>query len=122
MKEVNPAGGTIAVVNALVSSGKPIVIHVSPATSIRRYSPDSVNFDEAKPGTLDQIKPGDQLRARGTKNGWQRIHRASDCFRDIQEYSGNSDFDRCGKPQRHTHGSDHETSGDAEDQRGFANA
>lgn len=68
VKEVNPAAGTIAVVNALLSSGKPIVIHASPATSIRRYSPDSVNFDEAKPGTLDQIKPGDQLRARGTKN------------------------------------------------------
>jgi hypothetical protein len=68
VKEVNPAAGTISVVNALVSSGKPIVIHVSSATSIRRYSPDSVNFDEAKPGTLDQIKSGDQLRARGTKN------------------------------------------------------
>lgn len=65
VKEVSPAG-TISVVNALASSGKPIVIHVSPTTSIRRYSPDSVNFDEAKPGTLDQIKPGDQLRARGT--------------------------------------------------------
>jgi hypothetical protein len=68
VKEVNPAAGTIAVVNALVSSGKPIIVHISPATIIRRYSPDSVNFDEAKPGTLDQIKPGDQLRARGTKS------------------------------------------------------
>ena len=68
VKEVNPAAGTIGVVNALVSSGKPIVIHVSTSTSIRRYSPDSVNFDQAKPGTLDQIKPGDQVRARGTKN------------------------------------------------------
>jgi hypothetical protein len=67
VKEVNPGAGTISIVNALVSSGKPIVIHVSPTTIIRRYSPDSVNFDEAKPGTLDQIKPGDQLRARGTK-------------------------------------------------------
>ena len=37
-------------------------------TVIRRYAPDSVKFDDAKPGTLDQIKPGDQLRARGTKN------------------------------------------------------
>ena len=37
-------------------------------TIIRRYAPDSVKFDDAKPGTLDQIKPGDQLRARGTKS------------------------------------------------------
>ena len=35
---------------------------------IRRYAADSVKFDDAKPGTLDQIKPGDQLRARGTKS------------------------------------------------------
>jgi len=68
VKEVNAGAGTIAIANALVSSGKPIVIHVSPTATIRRYSPDSVNFDQAKPGTLDQIKPGDQLRARGTKN------------------------------------------------------
>lgn len=68
VREINPTAGTITVVNALVSSGKAIVVHVSPTTSIRRYSPDSVNFDQAKSGTLDQIKSGDQLRARGTKN------------------------------------------------------
>jgi hypothetical protein len=68
VNEVNPTAGTITVANALASSGKPIMVRVSPATSIRRYSPDSVNFDEARPGTLDQIKPGDQLRARGMKN------------------------------------------------------
>lgn len=68
VKEVNRAAGTITISNALASSGKPIVIHFSPATSVLRYSPDSINFDDAKPGTLDQIKPGDQLRARGTKN------------------------------------------------------
>ena len=68
VKEVNPAAGTATISNALASAGKPIVIHVSPTTTIRRYSPESVNFDEAKLGTLDQIKPGDQLRARGTKS------------------------------------------------------
>lgn len=68
VKEVNPAAGTVAIVNALVSSGKPIVIHMSPATSIRRYSPDSVSFDQARPGTLDQVKTGDQIYAQGTKN------------------------------------------------------
>ena len=46
----------------------PLAVHVSKETIIRRYAPDSVKFDDAKPGTLDQIKPGDQLRARGTKN------------------------------------------------------
>src|SRR5208337_4715940 len=41
---------------------------VTKDTDLRRYAPDSVKFDEAKPTTLDQIKPGDQLRARGTRN------------------------------------------------------
>ena len=68
VKEVNAAAGTVTINNALLASGKPVVIHVSPQTEIRRYSPDSVKFEDAKPGTLDQIKPGDQLRARGTKN------------------------------------------------------
>ena len=45
-----------------------LAIHVSKNTVIRRYAPDSVKFDDAKPGTLDQIKPGDQLRARGTRS------------------------------------------------------
>jgi hypothetical protein len=35
---------------------------------LRRYAPDSVQFDDAKPAPLDQIKPGDQVRARGTKS------------------------------------------------------
>src|SRR6184192_796999 len=68
VKQVDVAADTITVANALAASGKPIVIHIAPDTAIRRYSPDSVKFDDAQPGTLDQIKPGDQLRARGTKN------------------------------------------------------
>jgi hypothetical protein len=35
---------------------------------VRRYAPGSVKFDQAIKGTLDQIKPGDQLRARGSKS------------------------------------------------------
>src|SRR5208337_2136212 len=45
-----------------------LAVLASKDTVIRRYAPDSVKFDDAKPSTLDQIKPGDQLRARGTKS------------------------------------------------------
>jgi len=68
VKEVNQPAATITVTNLLAAGGKPILVHVSSSTSIRRYSPDSVKFDDAKPGMLDEIKPGDQLRARGQKN------------------------------------------------------
>jgi len=30
--------------------------------------PDSIKFDDAKPARLDEIKPGDQLRARGARS------------------------------------------------------
>lgn len=68
VKEVDASASTITVANSLAAGGKPIVIHVAKDTDIKRYSPDSVKFDDAKPSTLDQIKPGDQVRARGTKS------------------------------------------------------
>jgi hypothetical protein len=68
VKEVDAGAKTITIANSLAASGKPILVHLSPQTEIRRYSPDSVKFEDAKPSTLDQLKPGDQLRARGTKN------------------------------------------------------
>jgi len=40
-------------------------VHIGKDTILRRYAPDSVKFDDAKPAPLDQIKTGDQLRARG---------------------------------------------------------
>jgi hypothetical protein len=87
VKSVDAAAGAIAVANSLAASGKLILVHVSPQTSIRRYAPDSIKFDDAQPGTLDQIKPGDQLRARGSKNadGTEFTAQAivSGAFRDI---------------------------------------
>lgn len=68
VKKVDASAGTINIANSLAAGGKPIVIHVPSNADIKRYSPDSVKFDEAKPGKLDQIKPGDQVRARGAKS------------------------------------------------------
>lgn len=34
----------------------------------RRYAPDSVKFDDAKPSSLGEIKVGDQLRAKGDRS------------------------------------------------------
>src|SRR6266851_2349022 len=83
VKEVDATANTITI----TASGKPIIIHLSAETTIRRYAPDSVKFDDAKPGALDEIKPGNQLRARGTKNadGTEFTAQAivSGAFRDI---------------------------------------
>lgn len=68
VKSVDTAAGTITITVSSAGATKSILIHISKETIIRRYAPDSVKFDDAKVGTLDQIQPGDQLRARGTKN------------------------------------------------------
>jgi hypothetical protein len=47
---------------------KTLTIHLSKDTIVRRYAPDSIKFDDAKPARLEQIKVGDQLRARGTRS------------------------------------------------------
>jgi hypothetical protein len=68
VSKVDAASGTVTLAAPALSQAKPVTIHISKNTIIRRYSPDSVKFDDAKPGTLDQINAGDQLRARGDRN------------------------------------------------------
>jgi hypothetical protein len=48
--------------------GKNLVIQVSKTAVIRRYAPNSVKFDDAKPSTLAEIHAGDQVRARGERS------------------------------------------------------
>ena len=43
-------------------------VTVSLETAFKRYAPDSVKFADAKPARLADVKPGDQLRARGVKS------------------------------------------------------
>ncbi|HZD93747.1 MAG TPA: hypothetical protein VE133_05800, partial [Candidatus Sulfotelmatobacter sp.] len=66
------AGG---IVSAIESAGGLITVSVTPTVSIAvkttkdtgflRYAPDSIKFSDAQKGSFDQIKVGDQLRARG---------------------------------------------------------
>jgi hypothetical protein len=68
VSNVDAANGVVTLAAPAMSDAKPVTIHISKATIIRRYSPDSVKFDDAKPSTLDQISAGDQLRARGVRS------------------------------------------------------
>ncbi len=68
VSSVDPSTGTITISTVSLNSSKTIVVHTSTATVVRRYASDSVKFDDAKPSSLGQIKPGDQLRARGTRS------------------------------------------------------
>lgn len=65
---VDPATGTVTISVTSFGGTKPIAVHTTKDTVIRRYAPDSVKFDDAKPSSLTEIHPGDQLRARGNRS------------------------------------------------------
>jgi hypothetical protein len=68
VKSVDASAQTVTVSTGSGPTAKTITVQASNSTNIRRYAPDSTKFDDAKTATLDQIKPGDQLRAKGEKS------------------------------------------------------
>ncbi len=62
VRAVDPATGTVTI---STNQSRTVTIHTTPQTIIRRYAPQSIQFADAKLSTLDQIRPGDQLRALG---------------------------------------------------------
>ena len=65
---VDPAANSIVITQPGIGEKKMVTIRLAKDTVVRRYAPDSVKFDDAKPSTLEQVKAGDQLRARGTRS------------------------------------------------------
>ncbi|HEX5283942.1 MAG TPA: hypothetical protein VFW30_07475 [Bryocella sp.] len=64
VKSVDPGTGTI-----VISSGlKTVTVTTTPATIVRRYSGNSVKFEDAVKSDIGSIRPGDQLRVRGTRS------------------------------------------------------
>jgi hypothetical protein len=71
---VDPTAGTITISSAAsgpsaAGAASKTTVRTAKTSVIRRYAPDSVKFSDAKLSSLDQIKPGDQLRARGKRSG-----------------------------------------------------
>jgi hypothetical protein len=69
VKSVDAASGVILLSSGAGAAAKTITVHTSKATMLKRYAPASVRYDAALPAPLDAIHAGDQLRARGAKNG-----------------------------------------------------
>ena len=69
VKSVDAAGGVIVLTSGSGATAKTITVHTTKATVLKRYATASVSYDAAQPAPIDTIHTGDQVRARGTKNG-----------------------------------------------------
>jgi hypothetical protein len=65
---VDEAAKTVTIKTKTREGAKPVAVAVTDKTTFRRYAPGSVHWDDAKPSTLAEIKPGDQIRVLGDKN------------------------------------------------------
>ena len=64
VKSVDASTGTVTIAHLNTT----VAIHTTPKTVVRLYAPGSIKFSDTKVSTLDQILPGDQLRARGDRS------------------------------------------------------
>jgi hypothetical protein len=68
VESVDTATGAVTVSIPSLTAKKIVVVHTTKDTVVHRYAPDSAKPEDAKPSSLAEIHPGDQLRARGNKN------------------------------------------------------
>ena len=65
---VDAAKGEIAVEVRSREGSKTVEASVPPTAQLRRYAPDSVKFSDARPSSLAEVRPGDQIRVLGDKS------------------------------------------------------
>jgi hypothetical protein len=68
VKSVNAGTGNIEITSGAGPTQKTLTLRTTPTTVLKRYAPNSVDFDQAKPAPIETIQVGDQLRAHGTKS------------------------------------------------------
>ena len=67
VKSVDVDGKSIQIASG--SAGKNVTVKLAPTAIVKRYAAESVQYEQARPSSLDKIMVGDQLRARGTAGG-----------------------------------------------------
>ena len=68
VESVNPQAKEITVTTRTAEGPKPVIIPIGDKVKMRRYAPDSIKFSDAKKSYLEELKAGDQLRAKGDKS------------------------------------------------------
>jgi hypothetical protein len=65
VRSIDASSGTITLATAPTQT---VAVQTSGSTQFLRYPADSVKFSDAKKSSINEIKAGDQLRARGTRS------------------------------------------------------
>ena len=65
---LNPQTKEITITARGPEGSHPVIIPITDKVKMRRYAPDSIKFSEAKKSSWDELKVGDQLRAKGDKS------------------------------------------------------
>ncbi|HEX8174470.1 MAG TPA: DUF5666 domain-containing protein [Pyrinomonadaceae bacterium] len=68
IESLNPQAKEITVTARTAEGNKPVIISITDKVKMRRYAPDSVKFSDAKKSSFDELKVGDQVRAKGDKS------------------------------------------------------
>lgn len=65
---INAAGKEITITSRGIGGETKTILTPKPDAVFRRYAPDSVSYSEAKASSINEIKVGDAVRARGDKS------------------------------------------------------
>lgn len=65
---INVETKEITISSRSMAGTQSVVIPVAETVDVRRYAPDSIKFSDAQPGTVKEVKVGDQLRALGERS------------------------------------------------------
>jgi hypothetical protein len=66
---INPATKEVTLMARTPEGPRPMVVAAgAPNVRFRRYAPDSVKFDDARPSSFEELKVGDVMRALGEKS------------------------------------------------------
>jgi hypothetical protein len=68
VKSVDTSTSTISISTNAMATKIDVVVHFTKNTVFCRYASDSTRFDATRIARVTEIQPGDQLRARGTRN------------------------------------------------------
>lgn len=95
VKSIDLSAATVSLTTNGLAANKEVAVRFTKDTIFRRYAADSTRFDAAKLAPLTEIQPGDQLRARGTRNeggaDFNALEIVSGTFRSIAGTISGSD-------------------------------